>query len=145
MTTQFVPARRAYARQRVLQALYQWQMTGMDIGLIERQFMEEQPMDRVDVGYFSTLLHAIPQRIAELDEVLRPCLDRGTADLDPIEHAILRIGCYELRYRQDIPWRVVINEAVELAKKYGAEQSHKYVNGVLDKLAQGLEEEGTSS
>ncbi len=137
--TKFSPKARSTARQRILQALYQWQLTGQDPQLIESQFLDEaydeQDMHQADISYFKRLLHNIPPALNQLDMAFTPFLDRGIKQLDPIELAILRIGCYELKYCPDIPFRVVINEAVELAKKYGAEQSHKYINGILDKLA----------
>jgi N utilization substance protein B len=140
--SKFFQARTA-ARQRVLQALYQWQLAAQDIQLIESQFLVEQDMQNVDISYFKLLLHGVPQQVAELDKAFAPFLDRDTVRLDPIELAILRIGCYELKNCPKVPFKVVINEAVELAKKFGAEQSHKYVNGVLDKFAhsQNKEEE----
>ena len=134
----FVPKARTAARQRVLQALYQWQLTGQDVQLIETQFFEEEEMQKVDISYFKKLLHGIPGEVGLLDVMFSPFLDRNVSQLDPIELAILRIGSYELKNCSDIPFRVVINEAVELAKVFGAEQSHKYVNGILDKLAHAL-------
>jgi len=135
MKPKFSPKARSAARQRALQALYQWQLTQQDLQLIDTQFLEEQQMDQVDIPYFKKLLHGIPQQIEKLDSAFAPFLDRSPTQLDPIELAILRIGCYELTYCPKIPFKVVINEAVELAKKFGAEKSHKYVNGILDKLA----------
>lgn len=131
---------RTLARERSLQALYQWQLAGQSIQEIESQFLsdpedENRDMRQADVVYFQKLLHGIPIQLRELDEEIEPCLDRSIAQLDPIELTILRLGCYELRHCTDVPFRVVINEAVELAKKFGAERSHKYVNGVLDKIA----------
>ena len=127
--------RRTRARRAVLQALYQWQLSGQTPNEVEAQFVAEQPLEHVDVDYFQLLLRNIPIHIVELDDVLSPSLDRPVSQLDPIEKAILRIGAFELVHRPEVPWRVVINEAVELAKSFGAEQSHKYVNGILDKLA----------
>lgn len=129
---------RSLARQRAMQALYQWQLTGQNPVDIERQFMEEQDMKKVDSKYFQELLIGIPQQLAELDGYSREVLDRSIDQVDPIERAILRIGIYELKNRIDIPYRVVINEAVELAKTFGAEQGHRYINGILDKLAKQL-------
>lgn len=136
-TQKISPAARSAARQRVLQALYQWQFTQQDICLIESQFLEETEMEmhKVDLAYFKKLVYDIPEKITELDTAFAPLLDRKVSQLDPIELTILRIGSYELIFGQDIPFKVAINEAVELAKKFGAEQSHKYVNGILDKLA----------
>ena len=127
---------RSLARQRALQALYQWQMTGQDLSDIDKQFMEEQEMKKVEIKYFQELLHQIPKHLNELDGLSGEVLDRGIEQVDPVERAILRIGTYELKNRIDIPYRVVINEAVELAKVFGAEQGHKYINSILDKVAQ---------
>ena len=126
---------RSRARRAVLQALYQWQLSGQSPSEVEAQFVAEQPLKHVDLDYFQLLLRNIPVHLNELDETLSPSLDRPVSQLDPIEKAILRIGTFELVHRLEIPWRVVINEAVELAKSFGAEQSHKYVNGILDKVA----------
>lgn len=126
---------RSLARERAMQALYQWQLTGEEPLQIDRQFMEEQDMKGVDKKYFSELLREIPAHLAELDAHGDDVLDRGMEQVDPVERAILRIGIYELEHRIDIPYRVVINEMVELAKVFGAEQGHKYINGILDKLA----------
>lgn len=126
---------RSRARRAVLQALYQWQLSGQTPDEVEAQFVAEQPLKHVDLDYFQQLLRNIPVHVDELDDALAPSLDRPVSQLDPIEKAILRIGAFELAHRPDVPWRVVINEAVELAKSFGAEQSHKYVNGILDKVA----------
>lgn len=129
---------RSLARERALQALYQWQMTGQTASEIDKQFMEEQDMKGVDKKYFSELLREITGNQEALDAHTTDVLDRPIAQVDPVEQAILRIGTYELQNRIDIPYRVVINEMVELAKVFGAEQGHKYINGILDKLAQKL-------
>ncbi len=126
---------RTRARRTALQALYQWDLGRQDLRDIEVQFLGAQDMRKVDIHYFRELLHEVPARLDELDAEITPFLDRPTKQLDPIERAILRIGAYELKCRLEIPWRVVINEAIELAKMFGAEQSHKYVNGILDKAA----------
>ncbi len=126
------------ARQRLLQALYQWQHTGQDVHEIEVQFLTEQEMGKVEVPYFQELLHKILESVEQLDAEIEPLLDRPMAQVDPVEKAILRIGTYELMHKPEIPYRVAINEGVELAKVYGADQSHKYVNGILDKIAQKL-------
>jgi N utilization substance protein B len=135
--TRFSPQARTAARQYALQALYQWQLTEKNIDLIleeflEEPFLEEQEMNQVDKPYFEMLLLNIPQEIEQLDKAFSPFLDRGIDQLDPIELAILRIGCYELKYCREIPFKVVINEAINLAKYFGAEKSHKYINGILD-------------
>ncbi len=129
---------RKRARQRAVQALYQWQITGQNLSEIESQFLVEQDMARVQVPYFKELLHQIPGHLAELDKHITPFLDRPLEGVDPVERVILRLGAYELQYRLDIPFRVILNEAVELAKMFGAEQSYRYVNSVLDKVAREL-------
>lgn len=129
------PAARRKARRFVMQAMYQWQMTGNDIADIELQFRRDNDMRKVDLEYFHDLLHGIPARVDVLDDALQPLLDRKLEELSPVEKAILRLGAYELFDRIDVPYRVVINEGIELAKMFGADDSFKYVNGVLDKLA----------
>ncbi len=129
---------RSLARERAMQALYQWQMTGQDLAEIEQQFIDEQDMKNVDKKYFKELLHGVPKRIDEFDLLCTELLSRPVEQVDPVERAILRIGLYELQQRVDIPYRVVINEAVELAKNFGAEQGHKFVNGTLDMAAKSL-------
>lgn len=126
---------RSRARRAALQALYQWQMTAQAPQKIAEQFREDKSWKRIDEALFTSLLDGVPACTGELDKVIEPILDRPVAQVDPIERAILRMGAFELTRRKDIPWRVVINECVELAREFGAEQSHKYVNGVLDKLA----------
>jgi N utilization substance protein B len=126
---------RSRARRAASQALYQWFMTGDDAAEIEAQFTADRPMENVDLEYFHLLLHDIVKHAEDLDSTLTPNLDRPLAQLDPVEHSILCIGCYELGYRKEVPMRVVINEAIELAKVFGADQSHKYINSVLDHIA----------
>lgn len=130
--------RRSKARRFALQALYQWQMTGQDIGVVEGQFLEDENLAGSDVELFVNLLRGVPASLEQLDEALDPLLNRPIGQVDPVERAILRIGAYEFMLHPDIPYRVIIDEAVELAKLYGAEQGHRYVNGVLDKLASTL-------
>ncbi|MFA5628456.1 MAG: transcription antitermination factor NusB [Thiohalomonadaceae bacterium] len=129
---------RSRARQRALQALYQWQITADDPAVIEEQFLTAGEMGKADPGFFHDLLYEVTTHLDELDGLLTPRLDRPLEQVDLVERAILRMGCYELRYRPETPYRVVINEAVELAKIFGGEQGHKYVNSVLDKLARQL-------
>ncbi|MCS4503382.1 transcription antitermination factor NusB [Arhodomonas aquaeolei] len=126
--------RRSRARRRALQALYQWQVAGQDIASIEKQFLEDYRMGRTDLEYFSVLLHGVPASASRLDAALEGHLDRPFRTLDPVEKAILRLGAYELLERMEVPYRVVLNEAVELAKAFGAEQSHRFINGVLDRV-----------
>ena len=121
-----------------MQALYQWLMAGAPLTDIEAEFRAEYDFKHVDLEYFQVLLHEIPARADALDEMLAPLLDRPLEDLDPIEHTLLRMGLYELDQRIDVPYKVVINEAVGLAKKFGATDGHKYINGVLDRAARQL-------
>ena len=129
---------RHLARKRAVQALYMWEMTGEDVSDIDAQFLLEHDMKNVDIKYFKELLHQVPAHAQELDEHLSPLLDRPFNELDPVECAIMRLGVYELKHRIDIPYKVVINEAVELAKIFGAEEGHKYVNSILDRVARKL-------
>lgn len=129
---------RTRARRAALQALYQWQLARQDVGEVERQFLSEQEMGRLDLEYFRELLHGVPKNLTELDDSFRDLLDRPMSQLDPVELNILRIGAYELARRPELPWRVIIDEGVRLAKTFGAEEGHKYVNGVLDRLARRL-------
>ncbi len=126
---------RSRARRAALQAIYQWQMTAEALETIAAQFRGDKSWKRIDEELFSALLYGVPANVTALDKHLQPILDRPVAQLDPVERAILRMGVFELTHREDIPWRVVINECVELAREFGAEQSHKYVNGILDNLA----------
>lgn len=131
------PSKRSWARRCAVQALYQWQVTAQSPNLIEAHFLAEEDLQKADTAYFRELVHQIPARVVEIDIALDPLLDRPLAQVDPVECAILRIGGYELMQRPDIPYRIVLNEAVELAKVFGAEQGHRFINGVLDKLARG--------
>lgn len=140
---------RSAARQLTLQALYQWQVSGNEMHLVEAHIRAALPDDKLepheditevlkkaDLAYFHEMAQAVPRQQQQLDESFAPFLDRRVNELDPIELAILRLGSYELSQRLDVPYRVIINEAVELAKRFGGTDSHKYVNGILDKLAQ---------
>ena len=129
---------RTKARRNAVQALYQWQLTGQDTSDIESQFIAEHDMNGVDIEYFSELLRQVPLRLHELDDHISPHLDRAMDEVDPVERAILRMSVYELEFRLDVPYKAIINEAVELAKTFGAEHGHKYVNGVVDKVAKKL-------
>jgi len=131
-------ARRRRARHYAMQALYQWYMAGAQLNVIEAEFRSDYDFDKVDGEYFSAILHGVAADADGLDETFAPLLDRALNDLDPIEHTLLRMGTWELRERIDVPYKVVINEAVALAKKFGATDGHKYINGVLDKLARAL-------
>jgi transcription antitermination protein NusB len=128
-------AARSRARRRALQALYAWQLSGSHMNAVIDQFRHEQDMEVADLEYFEDLLRGVETNVAALDESLRPHIDREVAQIDPIERAVLRLAAYELKYRPDVPYRVIINEAIEVTKRFGADHGHSYVNGVLDKLA----------
>jgi N utilization substance protein B len=129
---------RSWARRFAMQALYQWQMTGQDLSLIDAQFAADQDMEKADIDYFRELFHQSLAQTQTLNAAISPYLDRPLEQIDPVEKAILWVSCYELAFRPDIPYRVVINEGVELAKKFGAEQGHRFINGILDKAAHQL-------
>lgn len=126
---------RRRARRRALQALYQWQLTGQEAGEIIAQFREEQDFSNVDTELFATLVRKVSKNQQDLDEKITPFLDRPLKQLDVIEHVILSIAAYELLHSIEVPHQVVIDEAINLAKQFGAEQGHSFVNGVLDKAA----------
>lgn len=126
---------RRFARQRALQALYQWDCAEVDVGDVLNQFQAHQDLNNVDIEHFQALFRGVALAPDEVDALLEPALDRPVQDLDPIERSILRMAACELRDFLETPARVVINEAVELTKKFGADQGHKYVNGVIDKVA----------
>lgn len=126
---------RGKARRLAMQAIYQWQMTGDDVSGIEKQFAEENQLASVDEGYFSELLRGSTGDTTEIDKLLEKYMDRVIASVDPVERAILRLACYEFLNRLDVPYRVIINEAVMLTKKFCAVKSHTFVNAVLDKVA----------
>ena len=126
---------RMFARRAALQALYQWQMTRDNLAEIERQFLEEREMNKVDLAYFRELLHEIPAKLNAIDTLLSEFAERKLTEIDPVERAIVRISTYELLHRLDIPYRVVLNEGINLCKTFGATESHKYVNSLLDRLA----------
>ena len=130
-------AQRRRARRLIVQALYQWQLSGDSPNEIERQFIETNS-GKIDWDYFGEVFFSVIKKIQPLELKLAEFLDRELSALDPIEKALLCLGSYELADRIDIPYRVVINECVELAKIFGATESHKYINGVLDKLALNL-------
>lgn len=123
------------ARQAAVQALYQWQLTGQAASDIESHFISDRNLEGTDAEYFRLLVREVPAELEALDALLVPYVDRTLAEVDPVERAILRLAAYELQHRLEIPYRVILNEAIELAKIFGAEHGHRYVNGVLDKLA----------
>ncbi|WP_155999236.1 transcription antitermination factor NusB [Thioalkalivibrio sp. ALJ16] len=126
---------RSFARRRAMQALYSWQMTGAHPKDILAEFREDEEHAKADAEYFRELLIGVTRDREALDARMEPYLGRPLAQLDPVEHALLWLGQWELAERIEVPYRVVINEAVDLAKRYGAEQSHRYINGVLDRLS----------
>ena len=111
-------------------------MSGHNLGEIERQFLEDGRLKDAQKSYFNELLFGIPKNLATIDQLLAEFIDRPVEKIDPVERAILRIGVYELEHRPDMPYRVILNEGINLAKCFGADGSHKYVNGILDKVAQ---------
>lgn len=129
------PVLRARARRRAAQAIYAWQVSGGNAQQLIAQFAHEQAHEIADLEYFEDLVRGVLQHTAQLDEALLPYLDRSVDEVDMVERAVLRIAAYEMLHRVDVPYRVVINEAIESAKKFGAEHGHTYVNGVLDRAA----------
>ena len=127
---------RTNARKAAVQALYQWQMTGQSLVEIERQFLEDERLKDAQKSYFTELFLVVPKNLEAIDLVLSEFVDSPVDMIDPVERAILRMGVYELLHRLDMPYRVVLNEGINLAKYFGADGSHKYVNGILDKVAQ---------
>ncbi|MFT2110885.1 transcription antitermination factor NusB [Marinomonas sp. 2405UD68-3] len=132
---------RSASRSFALQAVYQWHMNRTPINEIEVQFAVDHDLGTCDKVYFRELIQGVTVRANKLDDLFETLLDRSLSELDPIELTILRIGSFELSERLDVPYRVVINEGVELAKSFGATESHKYVNGILDKLSQRVRRE----
>jgi N utilization substance protein B len=130
--------KRKHARDKALQALYQWQLSAEDLDWIRDHYLQEQGVAAGDEAYFLELLYKIPSHVDELDSSYRKYVENFVDHLDPIETNILRIATYELINHLEIPYKVVINEAINLAKRYGADDSHKFVNGVLDPLCEEL-------
>jgi len=122
------------SRARVVQAIYQWLVSGEDIKKIEQQFLNQKE-GKISKAFFSNLLLNIPKKIAVLEDIISPTLDRDIDELGPTEKAILYLGVYELKFQLEVPYKVVINESIELAKLYGAEGSFKLINSSLDKIA----------
>ena len=123
------------ARRIALQALYQWQMSASDLYEIEAQYRLSNDMQKIDIEYFSRLLHRIPSELSEIDALFEPYLDRTIKELNPIELAVLRLGTFELYHCLEIPYKVVLDESVLLTKTFGAQDGYKYVNGVLNQVA----------
>ena len=131
-------AQRRKARHYGLQALYQWTLSGANPSDIEAEFRVDNDFRHTDGEYFSAVLRGVVHDVEGLESLFEPALDRKLDELDPIERNLLRLGTFELRDRIDVPYKVVISEAVALAKKFGATDSHRYINGVLDKVAREL-------
>jgi transcription antitermination protein NusB len=129
---------RRRAREVALQGLYEWLVSGTDAGVIDVHMREQDGFDKADRAHFDALLHGCVTEASDLDALLAKFVDRKTTELSPVEHGVLMIGAYELKHCLDIPYKVAINEAVELAKSFGGTDGHKYVNGVLDKAAADL-------
>jgi N utilization substance protein B len=126
---------RHLARKLALQALYRWQLNDCPWQDLVAEFATDADMARADTSYFQALIEGVCAQHVQFDAALAPMLDRKPAQLDPVEHALLLIGSYELQHRPDVPFRVVISEAVGLARRFGATDGHKFVNGVLDRAA----------
>ncbi|WMQ73964.1 MAG: Transcription antitermination protein NusB [Sodalis sp.] len=129
------PAARRRARECAVQAIYSWQLSHNDITDIEVQFLAERDTSDVDVAYFCELYAGTATNAQELDKLMAPYLSRQLEELCHVERAVLRVALFELSKRQDMPYKVAINEAIELAKTFGAKESYKFINGVLDKMA----------
>lgn len=123
------------ARKLLVQALYQWLMTEQDLFEIETQFRMFNKLEKIDVDYFCRLLYEIPKEYVHIEKQIEPFLDRPTQELNPIERTILRIGAFELLYCLEMPYKVVLDEAISLTKEFGSQDGYKYVNGVLNNLA----------
>jgi len=139
------PADRRRARTLALQALYQRHFSDAPVSQIEAEFLTDNDMEKVDGVYFRELLYGVDRHRHELDRHFENLLDRSIEELDPIELAILRLGAFELEHRVDVPYRVVVNEAIELAKRFGGTDGHKYVNSILDKVSPRLRPAETRS
>ena len=125
---------RHLARRAAVQALYQWDMTGQSRLDIEKNFLADDSLKKSDSEYFHELVREIPRQAGELDKNLNPYIERDITQVDPVEKAILRLAAYELLHHAEIPYRVVLNEAIELARTFGSENSYRFINGILDKM-----------
>ena len=129
------PVARSRARRRALQAIYKWQMSGGTAQQVIAEFAHEQAHEVADLEYFEDLVRGVLKHREDIDSALAAYVDREIGQVDQIERAALRIAAYELRHRPDVPFRVVINEAIDSTKRFGSEHGHTYVNGVLDRAA----------
>lgn len=124
------------ARKLAVQALYQWQLSGTELTEIDAQFCVANDMSKVDITYFRRLLHGIPAHLGNVENAFKPFLDRTLDELNPVELTVLRLGSFELLYCPETPYRVVLDEAITLAKMFGSQDGHRYVNGVLHAVAE---------
>lgn len=129
---------RRKARRLALQAVYQWQLSRNPAGEIEQQFLENSPLTHVDVPYFLEIFRSIPKNREQIDQTMIPVLDRPITDLNPVELAILRIAICELMFQPEVPYRVVLDEALRLAKTFGAVEGYKYINAILDEIVRSI-------
>ena len=127
---------RGKSRRLAMQAIYQWQMTGDSVTDIKQQFVDDNNMTQIDLNYFSEMVSGVASSISDLDPLLAKYMTRSVESVDPVERSILRLATYEFVNRLDVPYRVVLNEAVNITKEFCAENSHTFVNAVLDKVAQ---------
>lgn len=132
------PAARRKARGLAVQAIYSWQLSQNHVSDIEQQMLLDNDVSKIDVDYFQEIVRGVAAHYKELDVALAPYTERPFEEIDQIEKAIIRLSAYELKYRVDVPYKVAINEGIELAKKFGADDSHRFVNGVLDKAVKDL-------
>ncbi len=132
------PKERSRARQFAVQAVYQWQLTQAPMVDIFEQFSADQDLSKTDIPYFKELVAGVINNCDTLDEQLAPYLSRKLADVDKVDIAVLRLAMFELKYREDVPHKVVLNEAIELAKDFATDESYKFINGVLDKALRSL-------
>ncbi|MBL4942694.1 MAG: transcription antitermination factor NusB [Colwellia sp.] len=136
------PSPRRKARELAVQAIYSWQISKNSVDDIEVNFISDNSKRRFDIDYFQQLLRGVTNSVNELDLAITPHVDRPLEDIDHVEKAILRVAVFELSDCQDVPYRVVINEAIELAKLFAADDSHKFINGVLDKTVKLIRPQG---
>lgn len=129
------PIARHNARRYALQAMYQWHIAGESMDKIEAEFLQYHIDKKIDLVYFKEVIHGVIKHQTEIDAEMRPFLKRSFKEIDPIELSVIRIAIYELLKRPDIPYRVIINEALELTKKFGSVEGYKFVNGILDRVA----------
>lgn len=129
------PVARRNARRYALQALYQWHIAGTSMSVIEAEFLKYHVNKKFDLDYFKAIIHGIPENQHEIDSEMRSFLSRPLSEIDPIELCVIRIAIFELMKRPDVPYRVIINEALELAKTFGSIEGYKFVNGILDRVA----------